>query len=283
MSSTPDIPRGAHAYDSREPNPPRASAARRAEVLAALDDVPEHVESVGMLRSGRCDVVEAEPHGDGVCLVHDERPLVSVFGEPGARAIRYALGSLGDGAELIAQTTNVEHVLESLPTWSAERAVVHTLPDARLDLLLEHADDVLDGAQGPTSPRASVLSPDDVSLLASLPYALRAELREALPLGAVSAVWPDSRTTPDAPGPVAFCYAPSISASLWDVSVDCHAPHRRRGFATAAFLHQLRRLHRRGVRPVWGALESNDASLAMAGRLGFEPVADVYVVTRDED
>ncbi len=278
------IPRGGQPFDSREPNPPRATQERRVEVLDVLPDSPEFVECVGMLRSGRCDVVEAEAHGDGVCIVHDDQPLVAVLGEPGARAIRYALASLGDDAELIALNDNVEHVQEALPTWVPEAAVIHALPDAKYDALRWRADELFDGRRpAHAEPRAGVLCRDDLPSLRALPFSLGDELREAIKHHAVSAVWPTSDVSPGAPGPVAFCYAHHATPTLWDVSVDCHVPFRRKGFATAAFLHQLKRLHPHGLRPVWGALLSNRASLTFADRLGFEPVGRLYVFTRAED
>ena len=69
---------------------------------------------------------------------------------------------------------------------------------------------------------------------------------------------------------VSVCSAAWETETLWDVSVETVSDYRRRGLAAACFIALARwMLAERGKRPVWGAHESNPASLALAASLGF--------------
>ena len=116
------------------------------------------------------------------------------------------------------------------------------------------------------------LHPAEVEML-TLPDELRDELGAA-----------ESAGTPIAAAlaegmPVSFCYAGSVTESLWDVSIDTLEPWRRRGYAARAARFEIARLLRFGRRPVWGAVESNAGSLGLASRLGFVPVDAVWLFT----
>ena len=69
--------------------------------------------------------------------------------------------------------------------------------------------------------------------------------------------------------PVAFCYPVVQTETLWDVSIDTLEGYRHRGLGTRAARRMITRLLEFGKWPVWGALESNQASRALAARLGF--------------
>lgn len=92
---------------------------------------------------------------------------------------------------------------------------------------------------------------------------LRAELGDALAHGPVVAACAGGM-------PVAFCYG-TESETWWDTAIDTLEPFRRRGFAAAAFERMMELMAERGKQPVWGALESNTASMELAKRLGFVP------------
>jgi GNAT superfamily N-acetyltransferase len=77
--------------------------------------------------------------------------------------------------------------------------------------------------------------------------------------------------------PAAFCYAGSITETLWDVSIDTLEPYRRRGHAMKAVSFLIEYYAARGKQPVWGALASNYASAALAQRLGFAAVDTLCV------
>jgi hypothetical protein len=253
-----DVPSGVVAFDSRAPRPPRASDARRAEVLAALPDAPWLVYARSLLQLDRCDVVEAEPHGHGVCLVEDEADLVVVLGQPGARSIRYALAGLGEDAELLAHPSAREHVLGGLPRWGAEHATLHTAaglvvePELARRALASGATLSVHGS-GPVVDTDAELLPR-VSADPELGRWLDRVARRA----PVAAAWLDGR-------PVAFAYAAYMTDTRFDLGVDTLEPARRKGLAAAAAALLAERLVARGLQPVWGAAASNEASQRDSG------------------
>ncbi len=76
-----------------------------------------------------------------------------------------------------------------------------------------------------------------------------------------------------------ICYACRESESLWDISIDTLEPYRRRGLAAACVRFLIRKMRQEGKEPVWGAVDSNIASLGLATKLGFRPVARIAVFT----
>jgi hypothetical protein len=99
-----------------------------------------------------------------------------------------------------------------------------------------------------------------------LPPNLRDELGFPAAHGLVMAALDGTR-------PVSFCYAHHRTARWWDVSVDTLDSHRRRGLAASAAAAMIRDLRAHGLHPVWGALDDNPGSSAVARALGFEPHA----------
>ena len=79
--------------------------------------------------------------------------------------------------------------------------------------------------------------------------------------------------------PVAFCYPALQTESLWDVSVETLAEYRGRRLAGRVARAMIRYMRDRGKAPVWGALESNAASLNVARRLGFVDAGRLAVFT----
>jgi predicted GNAT family acetyltransferase len=77
-----------------------------------------------------------------------------------------------------------------------------------------------------------------------------------------------------------FCYAGSTTETLWDVSIDTLEPFRRQGYAGLCVAYVVDQMNREGKRPVWGAVESNEASLRLASKLGFKPVDRITVFER---
>lgn len=69
----------------------------------------------------------------------------------------------------------------------------------------------------------------------------------------------------------------SRTESLWDVSIDTLEEHRRQGHAARCVAFMVEHMQREGRRPIWNAVKSNAASLALAARLGFVPVDEMVV------
>jgi RimJ/RimL family protein N-acetyltransferase len=79
---------------------------------------------------------------------------------------------------------------------------------------------------------------------------------------------------------MAFAYASQTTESWCDVAVTTLDEARNRGLARAAAMGLIVDRLLRGLRPVWGAVSSNEPSHALARRLGFEPVDQLWVLTR---
>lgn len=79
---------------------------------------------------------------------------------------------------------------------------------------------------------------------------------------------------------MAVCSSAFETENFWDVSIDTLASHRRRGLAAATFALLAAEMARHGKQPVWGSEEGNEASLALAARLGFRPVGRLVVFER---
>jgi GNAT superfamily N-acetyltransferase len=153
------------------------------------------------------------------------------------------------------------HVAAALPAWRRGTARLHTLPHPRT---LAAA---LTGADVRMLDRGAPL-PD------WLPATLAGELRAARQ-------WSPIAVARAGGVPASFCYAVWESESLWDVSVDTLETWRGRGLAGAAVALLAAHMRRRGLEPVWGALETNAASLALARKLGFVQVDRLAVFTTD--
>jgi predicted GNAT family acetyltransferase len=88
----------------------------------------------------------------------------------------------------------------------------------------------------------------------------------------MAAVWADGR-------PVSFCYPVWQTETLWDVSIETLDGYRRRGLGARAARTLIRHMRRSGRSPVWGALDTNAASRALAARLGFLETGGLAVFT----
>lgn len=207
--------------------------------MLALPDVPRWVEAHG---------IAADPEGwreelgAGFALGHDRARLIVVSGEVETEDMRRLAGR--------PHVLLVEREALALATGRPiERAILHTLPDA--------------GAL-PDVEGAVPLSN------APLPAALADELAWARERGTIWSAWVDGE-------PVSFAYAPWRSAGLFDVSVDTLPGARQLGLATVVAAAMIRDERANGREPVWGANESNVASLRLAKRLGFEAVDEIWV------
>jgi GNAT superfamily N-acetyltransferase len=206
-----------------------------------------------MLLTGRAELFGAREGAGRWDFVALHRPsgLASIIGAPPAEAIDEALVY---AQEVISPTG---FALER-PGWQGERAVLHTLhrrirPQDGAGVAVEF----LDPAAIATCP-----IPDD----------LREELMGAARFSPIAAALFEGQ-------PVSFCYG-VLTESLWDVSIDTLDGFRRQGFAAACADFMIEAMSAQGKRPVWGALESNVASLRLAIKLGFAPVDELIVYSR---
>lgn len=251
------------------------------QALARIPDEPRWVDVRGMLLSGRARVV-CGPLEDGFLVAVPDASLAAVVGRPPQALIEATASALPGDVNVLAQPEDEPAVAAALDGWRRRTAVLHVLPgvmpwEARAD------------------PAARVFTRPTAPALDHLPEALRLELIDALrgrtiaryvpgavPVNPgvtgrasvpVAAVW-------DGPVPVAFCYPVWQTDAWWDVSIDTLEAWRRRGFGSRAARALIRHLRQEGRAPVWGALESNAPSRALAAKLGFIEAAGLRVFTR---
>jgi RimJ/RimL family protein N-acetyltransferase len=99
----------------------------------------------------------------------------------------------------------------------------------------------------------------------ALPAELLADLESGANHSPIAATWVDG-------APVSFCYAGTVTESIWDVALETLEPHRRRGYATSCATFMIHLMRDGGREPAWGALETNRASRRLADKLGFDRV-----------
>jgi RimJ/RimL family protein N-acetyltransferase len=252
-----------------------------AVALRLVPDLPRWIDTRGMLLSGRAEV-HAPRESDqqsGLIVVVRDSALVSVVGCPPASSITDAIAPLSGDVNLLAQMENADYVARVLPTWRRQRAIVHVLP---------HVPD------WDHDPRARVFTIETAPRFDHAPEALRRELLDALKGRTVSrfvsgtlpprgprvsrvtvpmaAVWAEGR-------PVSFCYPVWQTETLWDVSIQTLEPFQRRGVGARAARTLIRHMRASGRAPVWGALETNVPSRALAARLGFLETGGLAVFT----
>ena len=178
-----------------------------------------------------------------------ESDLVSVVGWPAREAIVEAVSRCGNNVEVLAQFDYQGPVVAALPRWRKTSATLHTLGERpRLPAVAKGGVRFLN--EGEIGPNAE-LAPD-----------LKRELEAAASKTRVAATIVGSQA-------VSFCYAGSVTEQLWDMSIDTLEGHRRRGYASLCVAFMVSHMRKQGKEPVWGALETNEASLGLAAKLGF--------------
>ena len=121
-----------------------------------------------------------------------------------------------------------------------------------------------------------LLTPDDIELVEAAPAEVRgggwSSTREMLEEGVVAGAVVKGNL-------VAIAYTSARSARHADVAVNTLERWRGRGFAAAAASLVARRVQEAGQIPVWSTGEANRASLRVAQKLGFVPIARrTYVI-----
>ena len=220
-----------------------------ADLARSLLDSPRWIETRFMLLRGEAEVTGLSGDRRRFVAVSQRWPLASVVGRPDPAFIAGAAARVRPGSTVLCAEEDGDHTAGALPGWERIGADIHAWPGGRPI------------APAPGDRDARLLQPGEMADL-NLPDGLRAEILTAADYSPIAAGLA-------AGVPVAFCYATSITESLWDVSIDTLEEHRRRGHAAHAFALMAATMGALGKWPVWGAADDNVASLALAARLGF--------------
>ena len=201
--------------------------------------------------------------GGAVIVMHDGS--LAVLTAPMPRpALAGALAVLrADAPWLVPADDERAHAVlrEVIDAERDERATIYALPAVALHRIrVERDADV-----------RWLMSPDAIDW-AHVASDLRHELAAAFAFSPVAAAFDQGEA-------VSFCYAGFQTEAHWDVSIDTIPRARRQGHARRAAAFLIAHFRERGRRPVWGAVESNTASHALARSLGFVPVDTLRVVT----
>lgn len=230
-----------------------------ASIAYLLPDLPRWVEVRGMLLADQAVVfgLALEPSLSLVAR-HAATGLVSVVGSPPAECIRRAIPHRGEGVTVLAAPEDRLWVAAALPGWTGERAALHVLVD-------------LECVQSQDTSSVRLLDPSEITACSTLPPSLCRELLTQVKAGsAIAGACPDGQ-------PVSFCYPGSITEQWWDISIDTLDLYRRQGHAARCVAFQIARMLALGKRPVWGSVESNQASTGLAAKLGFRQVDEIVV------
>ncbi|MEW6128470.1 MAG: GNAT family N-acetyltransferase [Acidobacteriota bacterium] len=228
------------------------------QLANALPDIPRFVETRGMLRSHACEIFGLS---EGKILSFVVRSLqtglIAVIGTPSVQAIKRAVQQNTQQNAVLAFDDNIRVVAESLSGWKVERAILHQRINS-----IRLAD----------VPKNTVryLNAEEIRDNAEIPAGLKNELIIAAKATSVAATIIDDK-------PVSFCYAGWETETLWDVSIDTLKAYRGHGHALACVTFLINEMNARNKQPVWGAVESNAASLKLAKKLFFEPVDALFV------
>jgi len=220
------------------------------QLLEIVPDEPGYVDTRGVLLEGP----ELFGNADGWVGVRPDRRLLIACGAPSPEVIGAARAGVEPEFEALA-TGEAIPLMELALGRPATRAFIHEVGAGGLHQL-------------PGLPVATLLAVDVP--LDHLHTALRREIAEVIGLRPIGVVVEDDR-------PVAFCYPVLVTERYWDVTIETLEGYRRGGRAAAAFHRVELEMRATGRVPVWGAAENNPASLALAAKLGFVPVAEVAV------
>jgi GNAT superfamily N-acetyltransferase len=199
----------------------------------------------------------AETLGDDLrhCAVYDPSAEVGVIiGVPPVEEIRRLEAMCTAQSVILAPPESAEELGQALSQWRCELALLHTLPDT---------------SRLPEAPGVRLVTAAEIEEM-EIDAELKEEFAAATAFSPLSVAFTNSV-------PASFCYAAWQTETLWDVSIDTLPPFQRQGHASRNLAWMIRFLLETGRSPVWGALESNEASLTLAQKLGFVEVDQICV------
>jgi RimJ/RimL family protein N-acetyltransferase len=255
--------------------------------LARVPDLPQWVDTRGMLLTGHAVVrfpSSSRFETDGFVVELAARALLAAIDNPPVELIAQRARAMQGDVNVLCTEGTADAVASALPSWVRRRALLHALPGL---MVWEREPDLED---------VSILTAASAPSLAHVPEPLREELIDALegfPMARfVPGTLPERSPRDASPAPVplaaawidrqpvAFCYPALQTETLWDVAVDTVDGYRGRGLAGRAARAMIRHMRKAGKAPVWGALETNTASLSVARKLGFVATGRLVVFAK---
>ncbi len=241
-----------------------------AAVLAALPDVPMHVEARGLLLERPDATVVLDPsHGAHAGASHGfvfaaEHGMAIGFGSPAPHLVD-ELREVADEHGMVQEGLELHIPASVAPAWldlgevrehgvHRVQALVDPADHARIDALIRHEFSVLKDRRDP--------------LLETLPRALRAEFAAMRP-------WPLVVASLAGQAIASIASAFVETEGYFDVSIDTVPDFRREGFGVTCAAALIQVQAARGKAPVWMVRDKNRASLALSGKLGFVDVGRV--------
>lgn len=227
-------------------------------LLAFVPDQHKFVELRALLLSDECELYGfAETDRLSFVACYEEPDLAFVYGRPAREAIRQIAERQPSEETILCLPEDRAYVEEALPEWRSELAFIYRLAD---------------GTRLPNVPTDAVrlLTSSELEAMRHVSADLKEELLETAEVSPVAATFVREL-------PVSFCYAGSRTETLWDISIDTLAEYRQCGYAALCVAFMIEHFRQQGLAPVWGALESNLASMKLAEKLGFVSIDQLVV------
>ncbi len=226
----------------------------RAEALAEIPDSPATVEFRQMAEAAE---LAAFRSGNGLLIAHPDGRMVGAMGRVLAGDVQALLMQQPRDGNLVADEAAYGQLADA---YQFERAIIQTLagPWQRIEFRI-------DGLTIRPVTAADSLDHLPDELREELEYA---RLRTRVLAGRIDAL------------AVSFAYVVASTAHA-DMSIDTLADYRQRGIASAVAVARVDEVVAIGKTPVWGAVESNQASLRLAARLGFRRRAGTLYVAEE--
>ena len=215
-----------------------------------------------MLLTGRGSIVETGLLDAPTVVASASTMLAVVLRWDQPDTLTRALRNVPREFSIVGPAEAVDAVRRALPRRANEEATLFHLPAERAARLSE-------------APAARLLRTDEYRQLDNLPPILRGELRDARHHSPIAIAEADNR-------PVSFCYSGWETEKHWDLSIDTLDSHRQRGHGAAACTCLIQHFAALGKTAVWGSVDSNPASTALASKLGFTAVDRLMVFYPDD-
>ena len=229
------------------------------EYDVALQASPQHLVALGIAGSGRGLRIRSDK-SDALCLLDPVRCHSAIVGPPDGLLLEALVRGAPRSPIVFAAGETAACIASLRPEWSSEPVYLH-----------QGASPLPEVPCNPDSPITLSITEAPAPLdLDHMPVELHQPLRLALQSQPVAVAY-------DAGLPVSFCYAFWQGGGMWDVSVDTHPSHRRRGLARATVSRLIEYQRLRGLEPCWGVPASDPRGRSLVASLGFAKTHELTV------